>query len=44
MPLTDREVKQAKPKDKDYKLFDSGGLFLLVRTNGANTGGLNIAI
>lgn len=35
MPLTNIQIKSAKPKDKDYKLFDGGGLFLLV----ANTGG-----
>jgi len=35
MPLTDTAVKQAKPKQKDYKLADAGGLFLLVKTNGA---------
>ncbi len=33
--LTDTTAKQAKPKDKDYKLFDGGGLFLLVKTGGA---------
>mgnify|MGYP001311739426 CR=1 FL=1 len=35
MPLTATEVKQAKPKDKDYKLSDEKGLFLLVKKNGA---------
>ncbi len=34
-PLTDKEIKAAKPKERDYKLFDGGGLFLLV----AKTGG-----
>ena len=29
-PLTDAKIKQAKPKEKDYKLSDGGGLFLLV--------------
>lgn len=33
-PLTDKEIKQAKPADKDYKLFDGGGLFMLVKKNG----------
>jgi integrase len=33
-PLTDKGIKQAKPADKDYKLFDGGGLFLLIKTNG----------
>ena len=35
MPLTNVTVKNAQPKDKDYKLFDEKGLFLLVRKNGA---------
>lgn len=35
MTLTDQQVKQAKPKDKDYKLSDSGGLFLLVTKKGS---------
>lgn len=34
IPLTDTEIKKAKPTDKDYKLFDGGGLFLLIKTNG----------
>lgn len=29
-PLTDTKIKTAKAKDKDYKLFDGGGLFLFV--------------
>ena len=29
-PLTDTKIKTSKAKDKDYKLFDGGGLFLLV--------------
>ena len=33
--LTAVTVKNAKPKEKDYKLFDGGGLFLLVRKDGA---------
>lgn len=34
IPLTDTEIKKAKSTDKDYKLFDGGGLFMLVKTNG----------
>lgn len=30
-PLSDIKVSSAKPKDKDYKLFDGGGLFCLLR-------------
>jgi integrase len=32
--LTETEIRNAKPKDKDYKLYDDGGLRLLVRTSG----------
>lgn len=28
--LTDTEIRAAKPKDKPYKLFDAGGLYLLI--------------
>jgi len=33
-PLSDTEVKQAKPRDKDYELSDGDGLMLRVRTSG----------
>lgn len=36
-PLSDIKVSSAKPKDKDYKLFDGGGLFLLVKKNGVKS-------
>jgi integrase len=35
MALSNVEISQAKPRDKDYKLKDSGGLYLLVRPNGS---------
>ena len=35
MALTELAVKQAKPKDKDYKLSDEKGMFLLVKKNGS---------
>ncbi|MEW8156478.1 MAG: integrase arm-type DNA-binding domain-containing protein [Candidatus Thiodiazotropha endolucinida] len=35
MALTDTAVRNAKPKEKARKLFDGGGLFLLVKSNGA---------
>ena len=35
MSLTDIKIRTAKPDDKQYKLFDSGGLYLLVKTNGS---------
>jgi hypothetical protein len=28
MPLTDAAIRNAKPKDKSYRLADSGGLHL----------------
>ncbi len=33
-PLTATEINNAKPKEKTYKLFDGGGLFLSVPPNG----------
>jgi integrase len=33
-PLTDTEVKKAKPSSKQTTLFDGGGLFLLISTSG----------
>lgn len=33
--LTDVEVRGAKPRERDYKLHDGRGLFLLVKANGA---------
>lgn len=35
MPLTALAVRQAKPRNKPYKLFDERGLFLLVKPNGS---------
>ena len=34
-PLTNTEVKQAKPKDKEYNLVDGNGLALRVKPNGS---------
>jgi hypothetical protein len=34
-PLSDTQVKQAKPKDKEYTLADGNGLQLRVRSNGS---------
>lgn len=33
-PLTDVKINKSKPQLKDYKLFDGGGLFLLIKSNG----------
>jgi hypothetical protein len=34
LPLTDIQVKNAKPKTKEYKLADGGGLYLLITPSG----------
>lgn len=34
MPLTNTKARNAKPKEKQYKLFDTNGLFLLVTPAG----------
>ena len=34
MPLTDPAIRNAKPKDKPFKLYDEDGLFLLVTPTG----------
>lgn len=34
-PLTDTTIRNTKPSEKDCKLFDGGGLYLLVRANGS---------
>jgi integrase len=33
-PLSDIQIRKAKPADKDYKLSDAGGLYLLVTPTG----------
>ncbi|PHM46519.1 integrase [Xenorhabdus miraniensis] len=35
MKLTARQVETVKPQDKDFKLSDGGGLYLLVKTTGS---------
>lgn len=35
MTLSALQISKSKPQDKDYKLFDGEGLFLLVRPNGS---------
>lgn len=35
--LTDKQVKQAKPKDKQHKLYDVEGLQLRINTNSTKT-------
>ncbi len=33
-PLTDKEINHTKPREKEYKLFDGGGLYLIVTPKG----------
>ena len=40
-PLTDSQVKQAKPEDKAYKLADGGGMYLYVTKLGAKSWRMN---
>ncbi len=35
MALTDTAIRNAKPKDKPYKLGDAGGLYVIVRPHGS---------
>lgn len=35
MPLTDMKIKKANPAEKNYKLADGEGLFVLVKANGS---------
>ncbi len=34
MALSDAAIRAAKPRDKQFKMFDEGGLFLIVRPSG----------
>jgi len=34
-PLTDMQVRNAKPTDKTYRLFDGGGLYIEVAPTGS---------
>ena len=35
MPLTDTQIKNLKPREKTFKTFDGGGLFIETRKNGS---------
>jgi len=35
MALTDTSIKQAKPRDKAYKLFDGNGLYIEISPTGS---------
>lgn len=34
MPLSDATLRNAKPQGKPYKLYDAGGLFIIVTPAG----------
>lgn len=34
MPLTDKEISNAKPREKSYKLYDGGGLYIEIAKSG----------
>ena len=42
-PLTDVKIKQIQPKEKTFKVFDGGGLYLEVFPDNANGGATNTA-
>ena len=33
--LTELSIKQTRPRKKQYKIFDGGGMFLLIHPNGS---------
>ena len=35
MALTDIQVRNAAPRERDFKMSDSGGLYILIRSNGS---------
>lgn len=35
MPITDVALRKARPTEKPYKLYDTGGLYLIIRPTGA---------
>ena len=39
MPLSDTSIRNAKPQSKPYKMYDSGGLFIIVTATGGNSKG-----
>lgn len=44
MPLNDRQIKNAKPAEKPYKLNDGKGLYLYINTSGGKLWRLDFAI
>lgn len=41
-PLTDTEIKNARPKEVEYTLHDGDGLQLLIKTSGKKSGNIVI--
>mgnify|MGYP006139242855 FL=1 len=37
MGMSNTQIKNAKPKDKPYKLSEQGGLYLFVKLNGSKS-------
>lgn len=37
VPLSDLKCRTAKPRERAYKLFDGGGMYLFVKPNGVKT-------
>lgn len=37
MPLNDAKIRTLKPTDKDFKVADTGGLFLLMKASGSKS-------
>lgn len=44
MPLTDIKIRSAKPREKTFKLFDSGGLYLEVSSTGGQVLALEVPL
>ncbi|MCX8584633.1 hypothetical protein J3U17_00225 [Gilliamella sp. B2864] len=36
-PMTDTQIKNAKPQSKDYPIYDGNGLLLLIKSTGTKT-------
>ena len=34
IPITDTQIKNAKPQSKDYPIYDGNGLLLLIKSTG----------
>ena len=43
VPLSDLKCRTAKPRERAYKLFDGGGMYLFVKPNGVKTWRLRLS-